>query len=182
MYAEAHIHIRSGDGAHSDVVDAIIAALSAIISPDDRRPGRASPRSLRCARRPARKLASTESATLRAGIEADPGQRAEGIRPARRGSGRGARQADPILVPEGEAAKDWAVLHASCSGDGSARADPRHADHRARRRQRRRRRRACGRACSSAAARSSTCRRPCSPRPTARSAARPRSTHSARRI
>ena len=28
MYAEAHIHIRSGDGAHSDVVEAIVAALS----------------------------------------------------------------------------------------------------------------------------------------------------------
>lgn len=28
MYAEAHIHVRSGDGAHSDVVDAIIAAVS----------------------------------------------------------------------------------------------------------------------------------------------------------
>ena len=26
-YAEAHIHVRSGDGAHKDVVDAIIAAL-----------------------------------------------------------------------------------------------------------------------------------------------------------
>lgn len=28
MYAEAHIHIRSGDGAHIDVVEAIVAALS----------------------------------------------------------------------------------------------------------------------------------------------------------
>jgi shikimate kinase len=28
MYAEAHIHIRSGDGAHSHVVEAIIAAVS----------------------------------------------------------------------------------------------------------------------------------------------------------
>lgn len=27
MYAEAHIHIRSGDGAHSNVVEAIVAAL-----------------------------------------------------------------------------------------------------------------------------------------------------------
>ena len=26
-YAEAHIHVRSGDGAHQDVVDAIVAAL-----------------------------------------------------------------------------------------------------------------------------------------------------------
>jgi len=26
-YAEAHIHVKSGDGAHSDVVEAIIAAL-----------------------------------------------------------------------------------------------------------------------------------------------------------
>lgn len=26
-YAEAHIHVRSGDGAHRDVVDSIIAAL-----------------------------------------------------------------------------------------------------------------------------------------------------------
>jgi len=28
MYAEAHIHIMSGDGAHSQVVEAIIAAVS----------------------------------------------------------------------------------------------------------------------------------------------------------
>ena len=28
MYAEAHIHILSGDGAHSQVVEAIIAAIS----------------------------------------------------------------------------------------------------------------------------------------------------------
>ena len=28
MYAEAHIRIRSGDGAHSNVVEAIIAAVS----------------------------------------------------------------------------------------------------------------------------------------------------------
>ena len=28
MYAEAHIHIRSGDGAHSNVVEAIVAAVS----------------------------------------------------------------------------------------------------------------------------------------------------------
>ena len=27
-YAEAHIHVRSGDGAHSDVVEAIISALN----------------------------------------------------------------------------------------------------------------------------------------------------------
>ena len=26
-YAEAHIHVRSGDGAHRDVVDAIVHAL-----------------------------------------------------------------------------------------------------------------------------------------------------------
>jgi shikimate kinase len=26
-YAEAHIHVKSGDGAHKDVVDSIIAAL-----------------------------------------------------------------------------------------------------------------------------------------------------------
>ena len=26
-YAEAHIHVKSGDGAHKDVVDAIVAAL-----------------------------------------------------------------------------------------------------------------------------------------------------------
>ena len=32
MYAEAHIHIRSGDGAHGDVVEAIVAAVSASIS------------------------------------------------------------------------------------------------------------------------------------------------------
>ena len=27
-YAEAHIHVKSGDGAHSDVVEAIISALT----------------------------------------------------------------------------------------------------------------------------------------------------------
>ena len=27
-YAEAHIHVRSGDGAHSDVVEAIVSALT----------------------------------------------------------------------------------------------------------------------------------------------------------
>jgi shikimate kinase len=30
-YSEAHIHVRSGDGAHSDVVEAIIAALHAYL-------------------------------------------------------------------------------------------------------------------------------------------------------
>lgn len=29
LYAQAHIHITSGDGAHGDVVDAIVAALAA---------------------------------------------------------------------------------------------------------------------------------------------------------
>jgi shikimate kinase len=31
-YAEAHIHVKSGNGAHSDVVESIIAALSAHLS------------------------------------------------------------------------------------------------------------------------------------------------------
>jgi len=31
-YAEAHIHVRSGDGAHKDVVDAIVAALDDYLS------------------------------------------------------------------------------------------------------------------------------------------------------
>ena len=30
-YAEAHIHVRSGDGAHKDVVEAIVAALEAYL-------------------------------------------------------------------------------------------------------------------------------------------------------
>lgn len=32
-YEQAHIHIRSGDGAHSDVVDAIVAALELRLAP-----------------------------------------------------------------------------------------------------------------------------------------------------
>lgn len=32
LYAEAHVHVKSGNGAHSDVVDAIIAALDAHLS------------------------------------------------------------------------------------------------------------------------------------------------------
>lgn len=31
-YAEAHIHVRSGDGAHKDVVDAIVAELETYLS------------------------------------------------------------------------------------------------------------------------------------------------------
>ncbi len=31
-YAEAHIHVRSGDGAHKDVVEAIVAALDGYLS------------------------------------------------------------------------------------------------------------------------------------------------------
>jgi shikimate kinase len=31
-YAQAHIHVKSGDGAHKDVVDAIVAALEDHIS------------------------------------------------------------------------------------------------------------------------------------------------------
>ena len=31
-YAEAHIHVRSGDGAHKDVVEAIVAALEGYIA------------------------------------------------------------------------------------------------------------------------------------------------------
>jgi shikimate kinase len=31
-YAEAHIHVRSGDGAHRDVVDAIVSALERFIA------------------------------------------------------------------------------------------------------------------------------------------------------
>ena len=27
-YSEAHIHVKSGDGAHSDVVEAIVTALN----------------------------------------------------------------------------------------------------------------------------------------------------------
>ena len=32
-YAEAHLHVRSGDGAHRDVVDSIIAALEDYLAP-----------------------------------------------------------------------------------------------------------------------------------------------------
>jgi len=32
-YAEAHIHVRSGDGAHRDVVDSIVAALEDYLAP-----------------------------------------------------------------------------------------------------------------------------------------------------
>ena len=32
LYAEAHVHVKSGNGAHSDVVDAIIVALDAHLS------------------------------------------------------------------------------------------------------------------------------------------------------
>jgi len=32
-YAEAHIHVRSGDGAHRDVVDSIVAALENYLAP-----------------------------------------------------------------------------------------------------------------------------------------------------
>src|SRR6478672_4430957 len=32
-YAQAHIHVRSGDGAHKDVVDAIVAALEDYLKP-----------------------------------------------------------------------------------------------------------------------------------------------------
>ena len=32
-YAEAHIHVKSGDGAHGDVVDSIIAALERLSRP-----------------------------------------------------------------------------------------------------------------------------------------------------
>src|SRR6476469_1003348 len=32
-YAEAHIHVRSGDGAHSDVVEAIVSALRDYLEP-----------------------------------------------------------------------------------------------------------------------------------------------------
>lgn len=34
FYAEAHIHIRSGTGAHGDVVESIVEALSAHLSPE----------------------------------------------------------------------------------------------------------------------------------------------------
>jgi len=34
-YAEAHIHVRSGDGAHKDVVDAIVVALEDFIAHPD---------------------------------------------------------------------------------------------------------------------------------------------------
>jgi shikimate kinase len=31
-YAEAHIHVKSGDGAHKDVVEAIVHALEEFVS------------------------------------------------------------------------------------------------------------------------------------------------------
>jgi len=31
-YSEAHIHVKSGDGAHKDVVDAIVDALETYLS------------------------------------------------------------------------------------------------------------------------------------------------------
>jgi shikimate kinase len=31
-YEEAHIHVKSGDGAHRDVVDSIIAALETYLA------------------------------------------------------------------------------------------------------------------------------------------------------
>lgn len=34
-YSEAHIHVKSGDGAHKDVVDAIVDALDAYLSAAD---------------------------------------------------------------------------------------------------------------------------------------------------
>jgi shikimate kinase len=34
FYAEAHIHVRSGTGAHSDVVESIVAALAAHLDPE----------------------------------------------------------------------------------------------------------------------------------------------------
>jgi shikimate kinase len=33
-YEEAHIHVKSGDGAHKDVVDAIIAELETFLAAD----------------------------------------------------------------------------------------------------------------------------------------------------
>jgi shikimate kinase len=38
IYAEAHLHVTSGNGAHSDVVDSIVAALSKHLSRDVPRP------------------------------------------------------------------------------------------------------------------------------------------------
>jgi shikimate kinase len=34
-YSEAHIHVKSGDGAHNDVVDAIVSALESYLSATD---------------------------------------------------------------------------------------------------------------------------------------------------
>jgi shikimate kinase len=38
LYAEAHLHVKSGNGAHSDVVDSIIAALDAHLDGAGARP------------------------------------------------------------------------------------------------------------------------------------------------
>jgi shikimate kinase len=34
-YEEAHIHVKSGDGAHKDVVDSIVAALESYLAGSD---------------------------------------------------------------------------------------------------------------------------------------------------
>jgi shikimate kinase len=34
-YEEAHIHVKSGDGAHKDVVDSIVAALESYLEGSD---------------------------------------------------------------------------------------------------------------------------------------------------
>ena len=43
-YAEAHIHVRSSDGAHRDVVDAIVKALEDYLRPAAPQPRQAQPR------------------------------------------------------------------------------------------------------------------------------------------
>ena len=43
-YAEAHIHVRSSDGAHRDVVDAIVKALEDYLGPAAPQPRQAQPR------------------------------------------------------------------------------------------------------------------------------------------
>ena len=43
-YAEAHIHVRSSDGAHRDVVDAIVKALEDYLRPSAPQPRQAQPR------------------------------------------------------------------------------------------------------------------------------------------
>ena len=43
-YAEAHIHVRSSDGAHRDVVDAIVKALEDHLRPIEPQPRQAQPR------------------------------------------------------------------------------------------------------------------------------------------